>query len=356
MKSASAGLAAHLAGESLTLATLWRIVRRDGQVFTFTDHNRDIVYGGETYLAAIGYQRSAITSNSDLAVDETELLGLLDSASISEDELRAGLWDGASVRIFVVNWADLTQGELKLRRGTIGEVITRDDGSFRAELRGLAQPLQTVIGSVYQAECRADLGDSRCKVPLRPSLRANSTSYALGAVVRVLTLSPAVGNIYDEEGVHYVCTTAGVSAGAPPTFDPTVDATTTDGSVVWTARPAWTQPATIETVADADVYVLVADGIEAFASASFSGGVVVWETGTNAGVAREILDWAPASGRRLTLFSPPPFTPSAGDVLRLQYACDKRWSYCRDTFANQLNFRGEPLVPGANAILAQGGQ
>lgn len=283
MKSASAGLAAHLAGESLTLATLWRIVRRDGQVFTFTDHNRDIVYGGETYLAAIGYQRSAITSNSDLAVDETELLGMLDSASISEDELRAGLWDGASVRIFVVNWADLTQGELKLRRGTIGEVIVRDDGSFRAELRGLAQPLQATVGSLYQAECRADLGDARCKIDL---------SFGAG----------------------------------------------------------WTKQGTVEAVNSSVELVFQDDGIGSHIDTYFEGGVAIWQTGTNAGVIREVVAWNQA-GRVLSLLAPPPFMPNVGDVLYVQPGCDKRAVTCKAIYNNFLNFRGEPFVPGANALL-----
>jgi hypothetical protein len=62
MKSVSPALAAHLTGEATTLATLWRVVRRDGAVFTFTDHDRDIVYGGETYACALGYAAAAATA------------------------------------------------------------------------------------------------------------------------------------------------------------------------------------------------------------------------------------------------------------------------------------------------------
>jgi uncharacterized phage protein (TIGR02218 family) len=166
MKTVSNNLATHLAGETLTMARLWRVVRTDGAIFTFTSHDQDIVYGGETYLAAVGYQSSAVASGSSLAVDDTELLGLLDSDYINAAELRAGVWDFAEVRLFDVNWANLGHGEIKVRRGRLGEVVARDDGSFRAELRGLAQPLQATVGSVYQPECRADLGDARCKIDL----------------------------------------------------------------------------------------------------------------------------------------------------------------------------------------------
>lgn len=350
MKSVSGAFATHLAGEALTLATMWRVVRRDGEVFTFTDHDRDIVYGGDTYVATIGYQRAAISSGADLAVDETELLGLIDAASINERELRAGVWDHAEVRIFIVNWAALSQGEIRCRRGTLGEVICRDDGSFRAELRGLAQPLQQMVGGYYQAECRADLGDARCKIPLQPPARQNGAAYALGAFVRVPTVGVPTGTTYDEEGAIYECTTAGVTAGAQPAFNVGAGLTTADGSVVWTCRTAWTRPATIQTVTDSVTLVLVASGIETYPDGWFEGGVAIWETGANAGAAREVLTWTQAS-RTLGLLAPLPVAPQAGDVLRIQPGCDKRWATCRDRFGNKLNFRGEPTVPGANAIL-----
>lgn len=350
MKTVSSGMLAHLQGEALTLATLWRVVRLDGQVFTFTDHDADIVYGGETYVAAVGYQRSAISSGAQLAVDETELLGLLDSASISENDLRNGLWDGAEVRIFQVNYANLADGELKLRRGTLGEVTISDDGSFRAELRGLAQPLQATIGSYYQAECRADLGDARCKIPLRPAVRQDATEYARGTFVRVATSPTPGGTIYDDEGAIYECTTAGTSDVTAPAFNLGAGLTTTDGSVVWTCRTAWTRPTTILTVVDSVTLILADDGIGDYAEAWFEGGVAIWETGDNAGVAREVLSWWHAS-RTLGLLAPLPVLPQAGDILRIQPGCDKRWETCKVRFRNQLNFRGEPTVPGANAIL-----
>lgn len=166
MKSASAGLAAALAAEAGAFSTCWRIVRRDGEVFRFTDASADIVYDSETYLARVGYARTAITAEAGLAPGDAEATGLIDDASISEGDLRAGLFDHAEIRIFLVNRADLSQGELKLRRGRLGEVALGEDGAWRAEIRGMAQQLSQTIGQLYGPECRADLGDARCGVAI----------------------------------------------------------------------------------------------------------------------------------------------------------------------------------------------
>jgi hypothetical protein len=40
------------------------------------------------------------------------------------------------------------------------------DTVFRAELRGLSQALSQQIVELYTPDCRADLGDARCKVNL----------------------------------------------------------------------------------------------------------------------------------------------------------------------------------------------
>lgn len=167
MKTISAGLATHLASRSTTLATCWKVTRTDSTVFGFTDHDVDLTVSSVLYVASSGYTRSAIQTNSALAVDNLDLEGVLDSASITEADLRAGLWDYAQVEIFLVNYEDLTQGTLKLRKGRLGECQAGRQ-RFNAELRGLIQNLQQDVGRIYGPACDADLGDTRCKVNLTP--------------------------------------------------------------------------------------------------------------------------------------------------------------------------------------------
>lgn len=166
MKTISPAFKAHLAQEVTTKANCWQLVRRDGAIFFFTDHDQDLEVSGEIYLSAIGYQQTAIAADASLAVDNLEVTGILDSETLLAEELRAGLFDFAEIFLFTVNWADLSQGTMRLRAGTLGEISTTPGGTFQAELRGMAQRLAAKVGDIYTPECRADLGDAKCKVNL----------------------------------------------------------------------------------------------------------------------------------------------------------------------------------------------
>lgn len=187
MKSASPALAAHLAGEVTTLATCWRLERADGWVRGFTDHDRELVVDGLTYVASTGFLPSAIKTASDLSVDNLDVDGFLDDAALRAEDLIAGLFDGARIEVFIVNWADLGQGRLLLRKGFLGE-IKRADQRFSAEIRGLSNRLQQTAGKLYSRLCRVDLGSSECGVALGPRTDTYAVTQVIAAdTVRIVT-------------------------------------------------------------------------------------------------------------------------------------------------------------------------
>jgi hypothetical protein len=159
----------------------------DGQEYFFTDHDEDIVFEGDTYSAQTGYNRTSLSNNVGLSVDNLDVEGVFNTDDITEVDLRAGLFDYAEIKISLVNWTDLSQGELKQRRGRLGEVVVTQQGMFRAELRGLAQQLSQNVIEVYQAECRADLGDSKCKVKIYPEILGREQTVQVGDTFRVPT-------------------------------------------------------------------------------------------------------------------------------------------------------------------------
>ena len=165
MRTLSSALQAHLAGEVTTLAMCWKITRTDSTVMGFTNHDQNIIFSGVTYIAATAFVPSTNKCNSNMAVDNLEVDGILSSGAITESDILAGRYDYAAIEVFLVNYNDLTQGKLSVRNGFLGQV-TINKQQFTAEIRGVSQLLQETVGQVCSPSCNAALGDSRCTVNL----------------------------------------------------------------------------------------------------------------------------------------------------------------------------------------------
>ena len=112
---------------------------------------------GETEFApAHGLDGGEIVQKLGAQTETAEVLGVLHSEAISEDDIALGRYDGARVQSWRVNWRALEQREL-IRTDTIGE-ITREDGVFRAELRSGQHAMNVPRGRLYQHMCDARLG------------------------------------------------------------------------------------------------------------------------------------------------------------------------------------------------------
>lgn len=268
-------LAAHLAGGLTTLCHAWAVTRTDGAVFGFTDHDRDLAFDGMSFRADSGLSARALQQATGLSVDNTEALGLLSDAGLSEADIVAGRFDGAEVRCWRVNWADPDQRLLQFR-GTIGE-LQRNGASFTAELRGLTEALNRPLGRIYQKPCTAVLGDTACRVDLSGPDHSLTLTVAAIESTRVLRLA---------------------GAGTAPQG--------------WFRRGRLT----------------VLDGAAA---------------GLHGTIKR---DTAQSSQREVELWEPLRAPLAPGDSLRLLAGCDKRFSTCRDKFANLVNFQGFPDLPG----------
>lgn len=290
MRTTPAALLAHMASGSTTLAHLIKITRTDGGVFTVTDHDQDITYPpgspiGDTYLASLAVDASAIQTSSSLGVDNLEVRSFLNVVGVSEANIAAGVWDYADVRVYRVNWADLTMGDDKPIRGWLGN-ISSGSGEFKTEIRSLSQKLQLRIGEIVTENCKADLFDTRCK------LVASEGVWKFSGV--------AVSTIVSAQR-QFTCAGLGQAA------------------------------------------------------AFFEAGKVVWQTGQNAGLAKEIKTHAvlagSPTGASITLQEPMPYAITIGDTGVFYAGCTKRYANdCLAKFANTINFRGFPFVPGADAI------
>ncbi|MBM7068030.1 DUF2163 domain-containing protein [Actibacterium sp. 188UL27-1] len=156
----AAGLHTHLATGHTTVCRCWAITRRDGRRFGFTDHDLPLEFDGIIFNADTGLTAKALAQSTGLSVDNTEALGALSDASVTEADILAGRFDEAEVVAWLVNWAAPAERVVQFR-GSIGEV-SRGSGAFTAELRGLTEALNKPNGRVYQKPCSAVLGDGQC--------------------------------------------------------------------------------------------------------------------------------------------------------------------------------------------------
>ncbi len=154
-----------------TRARAWAVTRRDGLALGFTDHDEGLEFEGIVFRPQSGMAAGVLNQGTGLSVDNGEAVGLLSDDAISEVDLRAGRWDGAEIRLWDVDWTAPEARKL-LFRGALGEVTT-SGSRFRAELRGLTEPLNHPRGRVYHPRCAAVLGDRACGLDLtRPGFVA----------------------------------------------------------------------------------------------------------------------------------------------------------------------------------------
>jgi hypothetical protein len=187
MRLVPALLATHLDQEVTSLATVWKIIRQDNVTFRLTDCDVPLTVAGEVYSSVNSYQRTAIDTALGLRSDNMEINGFFDNASITQQDIDNGLFDGAELRIWIVNHLDTSQGVIALMRGKLGEFEHTEEGLFNATFRSIAEAFRNRIGNKSSATCRTELGSLKCKVPVQPPLVQRGRSYAVGDFVRVLT-------------------------------------------------------------------------------------------------------------------------------------------------------------------------
>jgi uncharacterized phage protein (TIGR02218 family) len=264
------------------LATCWRIERTDGATEGYTSFDKPLVIAGITYIPANSFTASQLASDTEMSTADVEVLGGIDSDNISAADILSGIYDHASVEMFVVDWGDLSIPKTIARRGWIG-TLSQAGNQFRAELRGLGQRIQIPVIDSYSPECRVDLYSPQCGVA--------RASFGVAATVTGLT----------------------------------------DGSLG----------------ASSDNRIFFATALSQ-AEDWFSYGELWWTAGGNAGRKVELRSY---KAGRVELWEPMGLDIHVGDTFTIYAGCDKAFGTCTGKFANGINFRGEPHVPGNDAML-----
>lgn len=215
----------------------WLITRTDGVVFAYTEHDLPFYFaldGGPSvkYRPESAFMRTDAIQGADYSIPNLDVEGLsesefvIGSPLILEADVRSGKFDNAEVKMFLVNWSDLTQGDLPWLIGRLGE-FTLKDKMFKFEVRGLAHLLTKRITEVYAPTCKADLFDSRCT--LEESLfreygfvssvfdarRTRLSSGATGRVAPLFSQSFEKRTIWFDDHLQLALGTLGTEEGTP---------------------------------------------------------------------------------------------------------------------------------------------
>lgn len=273
-----------------TMCLCWKVVRQDGMIFGFTDHDRPLTFGGVTYLASTSFNATAIQDQLGLAVSNLEVIGALSSDAITELDLLSTRYDGAAVTVYLVNWQDVSQFA-SLTKGTIGQV-TLGDLAFQAELRSLGQHFAQYVGSLCTPRCRV-------------------VAFGAGG--------------------------AGLEAGCLANVAATVR-TGTVASV--TSRTTFS----INTIGG-----MPADGTGGTLGGGFYAfGSVKFTTGNNSGLTKEIATHT--GGVNMVTKEPFPQDIQVGDAVTLTADCDRTLLVCKNNWGQILNRKAEDYVPGKDQV------
>lgn len=278
MRTLPPALAASLESGVTSLCRCYLLIRKDDTRIGITDHDADILIDATLFEANGGFEASALEAEAGLATVGGEITGMLTSDRIAAADIEAGLYDGAELRAYLVDW-QAPALDFLIDVATLGE-IRRRDGAFVAETRNAFHALDQEQGRIYSANCSAELGDPRCGVVL------SGTPFRISGVVA-----------------------------------------STDGR-----------------------HGLIAAAVDNAVVGLFTRGIVTFTSGVNAGLSVVVKDHL--AGGELMFWQGLVRDVQPGDAFEVTAGCDKRFSTCRDRFANAVNFRGFPFIPAPEFVLA----
>lgn len=265
----------------------WQVTRGDGSAFGFTDHDRNLEFNSVVFVADTGLSPTAMDQSTGLNVDNMDVMGVLNSISIDEQDIAAGLYDNATIISYRVDWRNPTNRVIMLK-GSIGEV-SRGSMAFTAEIRGLAHELNQPTGQIYEPTCGVDLGCAKCGINL-------------------LGLSPA--------GHAYSVSTTVTSVKAKNSFQ-------ADQAVIQAVPDKWFSRGKVTWTSGNNVNLEME--VKAHTQVDAFNTFLLWE--------------------------PMPFPIQIGDAFTVHAGCDKSQFVCHNKFGNVINMRGYHLVPGNDRVL-----
>lgn len=164
MRAASVSLKARIALGTISLCRIWSVTRRDGTIKYFTDHDTNVIFDSNTYVATNSFNISNLRSTLAGGSTSADLTIVFSDSGISYDDAIRGFYDNAEMVLSIIDYQNPSYGTITMVDGFLGAISLGDKNVGSCEVIGRLQSALNRIGEFYTPECRASLGDSRCKI------------------------------------------------------------------------------------------------------------------------------------------------------------------------------------------------
>jgi phage conserved hypothetical protein BR0599 len=189
-----------------------RIVPVTGSPIYLTDHPRDLVMSGHTYLSTAGYQFTGQSATAGFSPASVDIEGIAGASGLSRAALGSGLFDGARCYVFATSWAAPVEDQEPVVAGIFGKA-TLLDHRFQIGGVSLIDALNQSVGQTYGAQCPKVFCGTEyagCGV----SLAANTVIGTLTNVTSAAVFSSAARTEADDTfGAGTIQFTSGPNAG-----------------------------------------------------------------------------------------------------------------------------------------------
>ena len=267
---------------------LYTITLLSGAVLRWTNSDRDVPYGGNTFVAGPGLDRTKVRME----------LGL------QADDMRVTVWPRATD----------TAGGVSLRKALARGDF--DSASIRLDRGFAALPSDPLIGVVP----RHFVG----RISVVQSI-SGGAHQRTGKRPMELLDAPFPRNVYQPQCLNTL-------------YD----------SVCQLNRATFRVTGTVSGMPLPNMSAFQSDRVEVFGW--FSGGSLRFLTGANAGLSMPVKKYEQGAGT-FYFPCGWPNTIVAGDTFEAWAGCDKTLSTCGSKFANTAHFRGQPFVPAPETTI-----
>jgi uncharacterized phage protein (TIGR02218 family) len=143
-------------------ARLGIITRVDGTIYRFAESDEAITVDGDTYSVIPGLQISAVRHTSNGEMPSCEIAAVhWSGGTFDSQQIDAGLFDGASVEIYIVDRLNLTSKGL-LFTGSVANISYNIENRVSFEVKGPAVNAKIMMTQKRAPMCRTDLFSPLC--------------------------------------------------------------------------------------------------------------------------------------------------------------------------------------------------